>query len=231
LPSARRGGFNKKQQRQSLDENAPESFRGVFVFGYEISAREHDAGVSFWIGGRYGSLLLAIPVAIVASPSAASEERGFYIGGALGEATFADWCVPSPVVLSCDDGTTAWKIFGGYRFNRYFGAEATYLDWGQVSGTVSGVGTVTADQTSFGVAAVGRLELTPQFSVFGKAGLLMTEQETPASSTRKRDETELHYGVGVRYLFTPKWAARAEWERTDQLKVELLSIGLEFRFQ
>ena len=26
-------------------------------------------------------------------------------------------------------------------------------------------------------------------------------------------------------------AARAEWERTDQLKVELLSIGLEFRFQ
>jgi len=28
--------------------------------------------------------LLAIPVPIVASPSAASEERGFYIGGALG---------------------------------------------------------------------------------------------------------------------------------------------------
>jgi hypothetical protein len=23
----------RKQQRQSLDENAPESFRGVFVFG------------------------------------------------------------------------------------------------------------------------------------------------------------------------------------------------------
>ena len=175
--------------------------------------------------------LLAIPVAIAASPSAASEERGFYVGGALGQATFKDWCVPSPLVLSCDDRTTAWKIFGGYRFNRYLGAEATYIDWGQVSGTVSGVGTVTADQTSFGVAAVGRLELMPQFSVFGKAGLLITEQETPASSTRTRDETELHYGLGARYLFAPNWAARAEWERTDQLKVELLSIGLEFRFQ
>lgn len=165
-----------------------------------------------------------------AAPSA-SEERGFYVGGALGQATFKDWCVPSPLVLSCDDGTTAWKIFGGYRFNPYFGAEATYIDWGQVSGTVSGVGTVTADQTSFGVAAVGQLELTPQFSVFAKAGLLITEQETPASSTRQRDETELHYGVGLRYGFAPNWAARAEWERTDQLKVEMLSIGLEFRFQ
>ena len=46
-----------------------------------------------------------------------------------------------------------------------------------------------------------------------------------------RNETEFHYGVGARYLFAPNWAARAEWERTDQLKVELLSIGLEFRFQ
>jgi len=188
--------------------------------------------------------LLAILIAIAVSPAAAqkpqkrpaaapavSAERGFYVGGALGQGTFKEWCVPSPVVLTCDDQTTAWKVFGGYRFNRYFGAEATYIDWGEVSGTVSGVGRVTADQTSFGVAAVGNLDLSPQFSVFGKAGLLMTEQETPASSTRQRDETELHYGVGLRYRFTRNWAARAEWERTDQLKVELLSIGVEFRFQ
>ena len=161
----------------------------------------------------------------------AAQDRGFYVGGAFGQATFKDWCVPSPVVLSCDDGAAAWKVFGGYRFNRYFAAEASYVDWGEVSGTVSGVGRVSADQTSFGVAAVGTFDLTPQFSVFGKAGLLMTEQETPASSTRQRDETELHYGIGVRYRFTPNWAARAEWERTDQLKVELLSIGVEFRFQ
>ena len=60
LPSARRGGFNKKQQRQSLDENAPESFRGVFVFwAMKYSARQHDAACR--IGGRYGFTTIPAP--------------------------------------------------------------------------------------------------------------------------------------------------------------------------
>jgi opacity protein-like surface antigen len=45
-----------------------------------------------------------------------------------------------------------------------------------------------------------------------------------------RDETEFHYGLGAKYAFTRNWAVRGEWEKTDKLKVELLSIGVEYRF-
>ena len=53
--------------------------------------------------------------------------------------------------------------------------------------------------------------------------------DEPTSPVR-RDDTEFHYGVGVKYAFTGNWAVRGEWEKTDKLKVELLSIGVEYRF-
>ena len=180
----------------------------------------------------------AVAIALIAggglgATGARSQESGFYLGGSLGQARFTEWCVDDPSVLSCDDKDSAWKIFGGYRFNRYFAVEGTYVDWGTASGTVAAPGgprSVSAEQTSMGVAAVGSFPFTPEFSVFGKAGFLLTEQETPASSTTQRDETELHYGLGLSFAFVPGWAARAEWERTDKLKVEMLSIGVEYRF-
>ena len=150
--------------------------------------------------------LLAIPVAVVASPSAASEERGFYIGGALGQATFADWCVPSPLVLSCDEAPgleDLWRL--PLQPLLWCGSNLPRL--GQVSGTVSGVGTVTADQTSFGSPQWAGSS-SPQFSVFGKAGLLMTEQETPASrrasATRPSSITALECAT-----FSPPTGLRA----------------------
>lgn len=172
-------------------------------------------------------------LALAAPPGALAQDAGFYLGGSLGQSTFKEFCVDAPVVLSCEDKDTAWKIFGGYRFNRYVAIEGTYADWGTVRGTLSGpVRDVPLSQTGIGVAAVGSFELTPQFAVFGKAGILMTEQETPASASgnTKRDETEFHYGLGARFAFTPNWGARAEWERTEKTKVEMLSIGVEYRF-
>ena len=180
--------------------------------------------------GKSAFATAAFAGGLVASQPLFAQESGWYLGGSLGQATFTEWCVDSPSVLACDDKDTAWKIFGGYRFNRYFGVEGTYIDWGKATGTVTGPREVSAEQTSMGIAAVGSFELTPQFSVFGKAGFLMTEQETPASSTTEREETEFHYGLGVKFAFTPQWAARAEWEKTEKLKVEMLSIGVEFRF-
>jgi opacity protein-like surface antigen len=89
-------------------------------------------------------------------------------------------------------------------------------------------------QHSYGLAAVGTLPLGEGFELFGKAGFLMTEQETrrltPNPSTVDRDETEFHYGLGAKYAFTKNWALRGEWEKTEKLKVELLSIGVEYRF-
>ncbi len=180
--------------------------------------------------GRKALNVIAFLGALAGAPAALAQDAGFYAGGSLGQAKFTEWCVPAPTVLTCDDKDSAWKLFGGYRFNRNFALEASSIDWGEASGTVSAVGRVSAEQSSMGIAAVGMLDLAPQFSIFGKAGFLLTEQELPASSAPEREETEFHYGIGARFAFAPNWAARAEWEKTEKLKAELLSVGVEYRF-
>jgi OOP family OmpA-OmpF porin len=179
--------------------------------------------------------LLAV-AASGASAQGIHPDAGFYVGGGLGQSKFKEWCNTdgSVTFASCEDTDTSWKLLGGYRFNRYVAAEASYIDWGEVTvGTNTGA-RAAATQSSYGLAVVGTFPIGEGFELFGKAGFLKTEQETrritPRPSTFDRDETELHYGLGVKYAFTRNWALRGEWENTDKLKVELLSIGIEYRF-
>jgi OmpA-OmpF porin, OOP family len=178
---------------------------------------------------------------LLGSAAVHAQAGGLYLGGALGQSKFKEWCDTGGVttlrLANCEDTDTSWKILGGYRFNRYLAAEATYIDWGEVTATVLGGAQpvdVAADQRSYGLAAVGTIPLGERLELFGKAGFLQTDQDTrrlrPNPSTVSRDETELHYGLGVKYAFTRNWALRGEWENTDKLKVELLSIGVEYRF-
>lgn len=166
-----------------------------------------------------------------------AQDGGFYLGGALGQSKFKDWCTGETATIrftGCDESDTSWKLLGGYRFNRYVAVEASYIDWGEVTASVNTGAQVAAKQHSYGLAVVGTIPLGQRFELFGKAGFLQTEQETrritPSPSTVDRDETELHYGLGAKYGFTENWALRGEWENTDKLKVELLSIGVEYRF-
>lgn len=180
--------------------------------------------------GRWILLLSIVPAA------AQAQDAGAYLGGALGQAKFTEWCGGG--LASCKDTDTAWKLLGGYRFNRYLAAEVSYINWGEVTASVplsgGGVANVAANQQSYGIAAVGSLPLGPQFSVFGKLGYLHTMQETrrvsPNPSTVERDDNEFHYGLGARYSLTSNWAIRGEWENTEKLKVQMLSIGVEYRF-
>lgn len=174
---------------------------------------------------------------IFASALAQAQDSGLYLGASLGTSKLKEWCTgetPTIRFTACEDSDTSWKLLGGYRFNRYVAAEAAYVNWGEVTASTNTGAQVAAKQRSYGLAAVGTLPLGERFELFGKAGFLMTEQDTrritPSPSTVNRDETELHYGLGARFLFTRNWAARAEWENTEKLKVEMLSIGVEYRF-
>ena len=178
------------------------------------------------------ALALAVLVGgALAASGVFAQETGFYVGGSLGPSTFKEFCAGGPTVLTCDDKDMAWKLFGGYRFSRHIAVEGTYIDWGEVSGTVTGpVRVVPLSQTGIGIAAVGSLPLGPRSSVFGKFGFFRTEQELPASSVPSRADIETQTGFGARFALGPKWTARAEWERMTESKVEMLSIGLEYRF-
>ena len=183
--------------------------------------------------------------AVLASPAVFAQEQGVYIGGSYGQSTIKGGCddlrselAGLAVVTGCDDKDSGWKIFAGYRFNTHFALEATYIDFGAMTATAR-VGTTpisaSGDATAFGVAAVGILPIGERFSLFGKAGVLVTDVSATASgggisASESSSETELHYGLGATFNLSKRWAIRGEWERAEDSEVELMSIGVQYRF-
>lgn len=180
---------------------------------------------------------------LAAGPALAQQSMsGWYIGGAIGQSEAGDWCddggTPGVTITSCDDKDTAYKAFLGYRINKNFAVEGTYINFGDASGTVSFGGSsasVDASADGFGIAALGILPLSGQFELFGKLGFLHGDSEadvTVGGSTFQvgSSGTELHYGVGAIYNFSRNLGIRAEWENVDDAELSVMSIGLQYRF-
>jgi len=58
---------------------------------------------------------------------------GFYGGAAVARTEVKDLCNDLSAVValaSCDESSTGWRVFLGYRFARYFGAEFEYSSFG-----------------------------------------------------------------------------------------------------
>src|SRR5438270_12331232 len=165
---------------------------------------------------KKNAAIAAFALVTIAAPAlvlAQAQDKGFYIGGSLGQAKLKDWCssegAPAGAALTaCDDKDTAWKIFAGYQFHRNFAAEIHYIDMGSVSAsaTVSGIPvSVKADNTAYGAALVGLLPLgSSQFSLFGKLGFQHLEQKSSGSVAGftindSGTENEVLYGLGAKW--------------------------------
>ena len=190
-------------------------------------------------------ILVAAALALSATQASA---QGGYIGGSIGQSDIDDEITSGLINgnQSVDGKDTAWKIFGGYMFNRHFGLEAAYVDLGELSysGTFTdafGTAPVTGGKVEvwgFNISAIGALPVTEQFSVFGKIGLFFWEAEAndttggrPFSATD--DGADLSFGVGLGFNFTRNLGVRAEWEMFQNISdadVSLISVGLFWRF-
>jgi OmpA-OmpF porin, OOP family len=171
-----------------------------------------------------------------------AQDQGVYLGGGIGEAKAKDWCdtggIAGVTITACDNKATAWKIYGGYQFNKNFAAELTYLQTDDFSGTVNVAATpvaVTADGKTWGIAALGILPVNQQFSVFGKIGIAQTDSEAKVTVgattvTVGDDGSDTHFGVGLMFNFTRNWGGRLEWERLNDSKIELLSVSVQYKF-
>jgi OOP family OmpA-OmpF porin len=95
-------------------------------------------------------------------------------------------------VISTDEKNTAWKGFGGYQINKYFGVEASYVGLGTVNatGTFLAAPFVTSARVNgLALAAVGTFPITPRFDVFAKLGGFYSKVKstaTPPSPLRQR---------------------------------------------
>jgi opacity protein-like surface antigen len=137
-----------------------------------------------------------------------------------------------------DDKGDAWKAFGGVRFGRHFGLEATYADLGKhrmettlLGGDPPLPAAIIIDRriSGFGLDAVLMLPLVDdRLDLFAKAGVFRARLKAQASldgniefsggtgertrSTRRSEDVS-HVALGLQYWFTPRVALRAEWER------------------
>jgi opacity protein-like surface antigen len=80
------------------------------------------------------------------------------------------------------------------------------------------------------------LPIGERFSLFGRLGLLHTEQSISVSGGGRSSQgptqngQELNLGLGAMFHLTRQLAVRAEWERAMDSEVNLLCLGLQLRF-
>jgi OOP family OmpA-OmpF porin len=211
--------------------------------------------------GLWMSSIVCAHVLAAAAHAQPYAYRGAYAGGAVGPSTMSiendSLAVGSATAssLSTEQKSTAFKGFGGYRFNPNFAAEAGFVYFGKFRATrtvtAPAAGTVRSDITALGayVNAVGIAPLGEHFELFAKAGFIVTGTVADRSSTgavvlvgdsvASHVERNLHLGVGAEVRFTPKSGMRVEYEKAfgvgdaktiGEGDIGVVFLGLVFRF-
>jgi OOP family OmpA-OmpF porin len=198
------------------------------------------------------------------SAYAASDDSFWYVGGNLGKSRTKiddDKILSSlqasglPSTISDTDRDTAFKLFGGYKFNKNFAVEGGYFDLGQFSYTATTTppalaGTLNgkAKFSGLNIDAVGFLPFTEKFSAFARLGLNYTQAKdsfsstgavaTPSNPSPSKDSANYKFGLGVQYDFTESLGMRVEAERYriddaigNKGDVDMYSLGLVYRFE
>jgi OOP family OmpA-OmpF porin len=171
-------------------------------------------------------------VGMFASASALADvQPGLYAGAAVGKASIEI----DAVGFDADD--TAFKVFGGYNFNRNFAVELAFIDGGKPDDRF-GTGSVEVAVDAINLSALGRLPVNEMFSVFGKVGFASYDVEvkgrvgnTVVGSADGSDE-DLSYGLGAAFNIGTNVEVRGEYEAIDVSDggFSLLSVSGVYRF-
>jgi OmpA-OmpF porin, OOP family len=162
------------------------------------------------VAGLLGAAaMLAIPT--VGMAQARSANTGWYAGLHIGQSDFDE----------ADETDTALRILGGYQIDKTWAAELAYTNLFDKDGI---------EATAIELVGVGSWPVADRFSVYGKLGFYRGEVEVQGAGSE--DNTDLTYGIGLRYDFAPNMAARVEWQNYagDDSDVSVLSVGIVFKF-
>jgi OOP family OmpA-OmpF porin len=172
----------------------------------------------------YRNFMLAFLLLMFTLPAMAAESKtsGGYIGGGLGMSVFDD--DGGFGGSNFDDTDTLAQIVGGYKFNKYFGLEGRYADYGTF--TVDGFG---FDVSALSVHAVGNIPFgTSGWELFLQAGFGQVSLDIPGYDSS--DESAFGGGIGIRYSFTESLSVGVQtdvfvWEENDGFGSYDLSVG------
>jgi len=156
----------------------------------------------------------------------------------------APFAIFLPAGLTADETDVGWNFSLGYRVNKYLAAELAYVDSGEASLVEhyrpSGTPVIPVTELTRGytvssrgpaVSVLGSWPLSSRWELFVRGGVLFAKQEvemrartvggsaitTPPIERDFSDEV-VTVGAGVQWAFTPRWTARLEYQRTDDLQ-------------
>ncbi len=129
----------------------------------------------------------AVGSALIAGPVAAQS----YVGLGAGAA-------------KTNTNETSYKVYGGFQFNPTWGMELGYNDLGRYQGS---------NINNWTLAGTGTLPLGSSFSLLGKLGAAWNRPKFAGASNK----TDVLYGIGLGYDFTPSLGARLEYEDFGKL--------------
>ncbi len=171
---------------------------------------------------KLAMLLATFALGALAPAAYADNPEGFYAGAGVGRfnAQIDDVQAVGPVVDDWDEGDTAYKVFGGWRFNEIIAFEVAYINLGEPSGEVVPGFNLDASVDGFAPYVVATIPLG-LFEVYGRLGYYFYDAnlgtETVAGGRVEFDEEseDFVYGAGIGLDLLDHINVRLEYERFD----------------
>ena len=206
---------------------------------------------------------VAALAALAAQPVLAQQDKhGWYAGGNIGrtgasiddERIIRGLAGQGLVTTSIEDRDEdrGYKVFGGYQLHRNIAVEAGFFDLGSFGYTARTAppGSLSGDIRVKGINLdlVGIWPITERFSALGRVGVTSARTKGNfgasgavrmpyASANPSERATNVKFGAGLMYDFTPSFGMRVEAERYrindavgNKGHVDMVSVGLVYRF-
>jgi opacity protein-like surface antigen len=166
-------------------------------------------------------------LALAAVPAAYAQEQeevsGFYVGGGVGQfnAGIDDVDDVDATVDEWDEEDSAYKVFAGYRLNRFIGIELDYVNLGEPSGEVVPGVNLDSSVDGFAPYVVGTVPLGPYFEAYGRLGYYFYDATTGVEDALgnrvqvDEESEDLVWGAGLGANLGEKVNLRFEYERFD----------------
>ena len=157
----------------------------------------------------------------------------FYIGANVGRSEFK---VTAPGVSTVDSDDTAYKLLGGYNFNRVLSVELNLVQYGSFREELPD-GEFYADAQALTAYAVGIIPIGPKFDLYAKAGFASWRAdvqivEDDVTTTSRPDGVDFAWGFGAVYHSRKHWSIVLEWELTEAGDLDRLNVGtVGFRWE
>jgi len=197
---------------------------------------------------------IATSLSLVLTGSVFANDTNWYMGVGVGQTNTDTQISNTTGNAKLDEKDLGYKIFAGYKINKYVATEIFYSDLGssKLTGnngdnfnykgntyqfTVDGA-KIESNAASFGISGVFSYPAHKYFEPFAKLGLQKWEYElnatsaTTASATIKDDGVDILYGAGFNVPIMESFSLRTEYEvyKFKDGDVNFLSVGLLYKF-